>query len=111
MKDKRNPLRLAIRSIAFSSLTLFIGAYIVLYIREAISTPSLGEIGLLPLAFLGIVIVGFGVILGIFAGMQALRLSKMLPANEKSRVLIYAWFGIGLSLVELAYFYAVWNMG
>ena len=110
MKNKRNPLTLAIRSIACSSLTLLIGSYIVLRIREVIPTLGLAAVGLLPLLLFGIIIIGVGVVYGVLAGMQALQLSKNLPANEKSRVLIYACFGIVLSLVELTYFYAVWSM-
>jgi hypothetical protein len=111
MKDKRNPLTLAVRSVVFSSLTLLIGSFIVLHIREVIPTLGLGAIYLLPLFLLCLVIIGIGVIHGILMGVQALRLSKNLSANEKPRVLIYAWFGIALSLIELAYFYAVCNVG
>jgi hypothetical protein len=111
MKDKRNPLKLAISSIVFPSLTAFVGSYIILRVHEAGPNLGLAAVYLLPLLLFSLVIIGIGVTQGILVGMQALRLAKNLPANEKSRVVIYAWLGIVLSVAEIAYFYVVWSVG
>jgi uncharacterized membrane protein required for colicin V production len=106
MKDKGNPLTLAIRSIVFPFTTLFIGSLILFLIHTCCQHLGLGGvIGFLPFLLIALFLLIIGIIVGMRSGVATLKLAKELSPDKKSKVLSYACLGIALSLLELGVFY------
>jgi hypothetical protein len=106
MSDKRNPLMLATRSIAFPAATLFVGSLTLFLIRTCCQRLGFGGvIGFLPFILIALLLLICGIVFGIMWGVTALRLTKELPVDNRLKVLSYAYLGIALSLLELGVFY------
>ena len=103
----------ATRSVAFPAATLFVSCLIFFLIQICCSHDGIaGLIGFLPFILFVLLLILGGAVFGIASGVTTIRLSKILPQDKRSKVLIYAWIGITLSLADLYLLYwLVWVRG
>ena len=103
MEDKREPISLAIRSVVFPFITFIPAYFVLLWIHSF----GLAGIGLLPFAFLGIILLAVGFGLGVYNGVAAIQhIGKHIHSQTPirgSKILTLAFLGIIFGMAELAY--------